>query len=192
MIDKKIFSSLRKDIEEIEKIREELIIKSRPILKESKQAIYILHKDNINEAKKSIENAKKGIDELKKLIKKYPSVDVASYNAALQEYTEAITYYYFVSENRLVSNKEINIDAENYLLGLCDLTGELARRAVFSVVNENYLEVKKINEFVEIIHNEFLDFELRNGEIRRKSDSIKWNMKKIEEILYDLKIREKI
>ena len=84
------------------------------------------------------------------------------------------------------------MDAENYLLGVCDLTGELARRAIFSVVNENYKEVKKINEFVETIHNEFLDFELRNGEIRRKSDSIKWNLKKIEETMYDLKIRGKI
>ncbi len=192
MIDKKIFSKLRKELEERDSVREDLIINSRPILKESKQAIYALHKDSFREAKKSIDAAKKEIESLKKLVKANPALDVGAYNAALQEYAEAITYYYFVSEDRLISNEEIDVDAENYLLGICDLTGELARRAVFCVVNEKYKEVKKINEFVEIIHNEFLEFELRNGEIRRKSDSIKWNMKKIEEIMYDLKIRGKI
>ncbi|MEM3374281.1 MAG: hypothetical protein QW757_02590 [Candidatus Woesearchaeota archaeon] len=189
---KKIFENLRNEIEKIDSAREEIIIKSRPIIKESKQAIYLLHKNNTKEAKKSIDNAKKELEKLKKLILETPTVDVGSYNSALQEYTEAITYYYFVVENRLISNKEIEVDAENYLLGLCDLTGELTRRAVFSVVNEDFSEVKKISTFLEIIHNEFLDFELRNGEIRRKSDSIKWNLKKVEEILYDLKIRGKI
>ncbi|MEM2131044.1 MAG: hypothetical protein QXR96_00840 [Candidatus Woesearchaeota archaeon] len=191
-IEKESFENLRMEIEKIDSAREEIIIKSRPIIKESKQAIYLLHKNNLNEAKKSLELANKGLLELKNLIKENPGVDIGSYNNALQEYTEAITYYYFISESRLIKNNEINVDAENYLLGLCDLTGELARRAVFSVVDEHYEEVKKIYEFVLFIHNEFLDFELRNGEIRRKSDSIKWNLKKIEEILYDLKIREKI
>jgi predicted translin family RNA/ssDNA-binding protein len=192
MIDKKIFAKLRKELEETDIEREKLIISSRPILKESKQAIYALHRDSIKEAKKGLDEAKKGIDLLRKIVKDNPTLGEGIYNSALQEYSEAISYYYFVTEDRLISNEEIAVDAENYLLGICDLTGELARRAVFSVVNENYNEVKKIQEFAEIIHNEFLEFELRNGEIRKKSDSIKWNTKKIEEIMYDLKIRGKI
>jgi predicted translin family RNA/ssDNA-binding protein len=192
MIDKKIFSKLRKELEDKDLVREKLIINSRPIIKESKQAIYALHKDSIAEAKKSIDSAKKALNSLKDLIKNNPTLDVGAYNAALQEYTEAITYYYFVTDGKLISNEDIDVDAENYLLGICDLTGELARRAVFCVVNDKFKEVTKIQSFVETIHNEFLEFELRNGEIRKKSDSIKWNMKKIEEIMYDLKIRGKI
>jgi translin len=190
MIDTKIFSKLRKELEEKDILREKVIVSSRPILKESKQAIYALHKNSNTEAKKSLDLAKKGIIELKKLSK--VSIDEGIFNSALQEYAEAVTYYYYVTEDRLISNDELDIDAENYLLGICDLTGELARRAVFSVVDEKYAEVKKIQGFVEVIYNEFMEFELRNGEIRKKSDSIKWNTKKIEEIMYDLKIRGKI
>ena len=188
MIDKKIFAKLRKEMIERDELREELIVKSRPILKSSKETIYALHKNDAAAAKKALDEAKKGIDSLRDLA----TIDVGAYNAALQEYAEAVTYYYFVKENRLIGNNELKIDAENYLLGLCDLTGELSRRAVFSVVNEKFSEVSKIQDFVEVIHNEFLEFELRNGEIRRKADSIKWNLKKIEEIMYDLKIRGKI
>lgn len=192
MIDKKIFSKLRKELEDRDRQREELIINSRPILKESKQAIYALHRDETAAAKKSLDEAKAGLVSLRKIVKENPSLGDGIYGSALQEYSEAVTYYYYITENRLISNVEIEVDAENYLLGICDLTGELARRAVFSVVNERFDEVDKIREFVDIIHNEFLEFELRNGEIRKKSDSIKWNLKKIEEIMYDLKIRGKI
>jgi predicted translin family RNA/ssDNA-binding protein len=192
MIDKKIFTKLRKELEQKDVLRENLIINSRPIMKESKQAIYALHKNSVSEARKSVDSAKKALSVLNEIVKKNPTLDVGAYNAAVQEYCEAATYYYFVKEDRLIGNDELSIDGENYLLGICDLTGELARRAVFSVVNEDYNEVKKIQDFVGVIHDEFLEFELRNGEIRRKSDSIKWNLKKIEEIMYDLKIRGKI
>ena len=48
----------------------------------------------------------------------------------------------------------------------------MARRAVFSVVAENYDEVNLIKKFVSMVFNEFLEFNLRNSELRKKSDSI--------------------
>jgi predicted translin family RNA/ssDNA-binding protein len=192
MIDKKIFTRLRKDLAKKDLLREKLILDSRPVIKYSKQVIYALHKNSLSDAEKNLEKAKNSFKQLNKIVKDNFKFSIGAYNAALQEYTEAITYYFFVTENKLVSNQELGIDAENYLLGICDLTGELARRAVFAVVNENFSEILKIRKLVETIHNEFLEFELRNSELRKKSDSIKWNMKKIEEIMYDLKIRGKL
>jgi predicted translin family RNA/ssDNA-binding protein len=182
---KEIFAKLRKEIQQKDEQREELIVKSRPIIKSSKQAIYALHRNEIKAAEQFLKDAKKGLNALK-------PADIGIYNAALQEYAEAATYFYYVTKGILVDNEEIKVDAENYLLGICDLTGELARRAVFCVVNEEYPDVEKIREFVTSIHEEFTEFELRNGELRKKADSIKWNLKKIEEILYDIKIRGKI
>ena len=184
----KIFTNLKIDIENNEKIREELIVKSRPIIKFSKQAIYAIHRDSLKEAKILIKKAKTELDKLKELDAK----NNGTYNVALQEYVEAMTYLYYVENKKLISNVKLNVDAQNYLLGICDLTGELGRRAVFCVVNEKYNEVKSISEFVSQIYNEILKFEFRNSELRKKSDSIKWNLKKIEEILYELKLRGKI
>ena len=189
---KKIFSRIKKQLEKKDEIRETIIKNSRPIIKKSKQAIYALHRDSLTEAKKHLDFAKLELNKLRAILKENPSLNVGAYNAAVQEFVEAYTYYYFVKENKLISDKELKVDEENYLLGICDLTGELARRAVFSVVNENYNEIEKIKDFVSVVYNEFLNFDLRNSELRKKSDSIKWNMKKIEEVLYDLKIREKI
>jgi len=183
----KIFDKIREELDKKENIREQLIINSRPILKNSKQAIYALHRDSFKESERLLSEAKKQISQFRKL-----DTDNSSFGAALQEYAEAALYLNYVKNKKLASPQEIELDVENYLLGLCDLTGELSRRAVFCVVAEKYDEVKEIAEFVSEIYKEFLKFELRNGELRKKSDSIKWNLKKIEEILYDLKIRGKI
>ncbi|AJF61645.1 TPA: hypothetical protein HA239_03860 [Candidatus Woesearchaeota archaeon] len=184
----KTFDRLRKEIENKDKTREELIVGSRPIIKDSKQAIYAIHRGSVAEAEKLIQKASRGLDELRRL----PDQKSSSFDSAVQEYVEAVTYLEYVKTGKLADEKEINADPENYLLGICDLTGELARRAVFSVVKEDFKEVEKIKEFVSRIYEEFLKFELRNSELRKKSDSIKWNLKKIEEILYDLKIRGKL
>ena len=83
----------------------------------------------------------------------------------------------------------MKVDVEHYLLGLCDLTGELVRKAVNDIIRKKYGNALKIKELVEEIYGEFLKLDLRNNELRVKSDSIKYNLKKLEDIVYDLKIK---
>ncbi|NJO18494.1 MAG: hypothetical protein HC877_23015, partial [Thioploca sp.] len=75
---------------------------------------------------------------------------------------------------------------EEYLAGLCDLSGELARRAVLRAVVKDVKAVAGIREFVVGLQGGFLKFDLRNGELRKKADQIKWNLKRIEDVWYDL------
>ena len=53
--------------------------------------------------------------------------------------------------------------------------------------NRKFKEVEKIKDFVDDIYGEFLKFDLRNGNLRKKYDSVKWNLKKLEEVMYDIK-----
>ena len=48
---------------------------------------------------------------------------------------------------------------------------------------------EKIKELVHDIYGEFLKLHLRNGELRKKSDAIKWNLKKLEEVMYDISMK---
>jgi len=75
---------------------------------------------------------------------------------------------------------------------LCDLTGELGRKAVHDVIKKNFSEAVIIKDIVDEIYGEFLKFNLRNSELRKKSDQIKWNLKKLEDIVFELKIKGRI
>jgi predicted translin family RNA/ssDNA-binding protein len=80
----------------------------------------------------------------------------------------------------------LGVETEAYLLGLCDLTGELVRKAVKDVIDGKYDSAEEITKLVEEIYGEFLKFDLRNGNLRQKSDSIKWNLQKLEQLLLDI------
>eukprot|EP00160_Parvularia_atlantis_P019704 Unigene7846_Nuclearia_a/m.24091 Unigene7846_Nuclearia_a/g.24091 ORF Unigene7846_Nuclearia_a/g.24091 Unigene7846_Nuclearia_a/m.24091 type:complete len:247 (-) Unigene7846_Nuclearia_a:24-764(-) len=85
--------------------------------------------------------------------------------------------------------QEFHFDAEDFLLGLCALSNELARLAVNSVIAENYQRPVDISVFVAELYEGFQLLNLKNDNLRKRFDSIKYDIKKIEEIVYDLSIR---
>ena len=178
------FKAIEKHLEQFEEKREETISKSRDIIKTSKLIIYALQRDDLSTATKHIEVIKKQIKALSQ--QKYDTnMDVV----ALQEYVEAVTFYHFVKEKKIPTRKQLNVSAEAYLLGLCDLTGELVRKAVNAVINKKPKEALQCKELCEEIYGQFLQFNLRNGELRKKADSIKWNLQKLESIIYDMHMK---
>jgi predicted translin family RNA/ssDNA-binding protein len=190
MINKKDFLRLKKELDDFEEQREATISKSRDILKSSKQAVYSVHRHEMKEAGKLITQAEKDIAIIKKNIINNPKLDfVGAYSAAIQEYVEAKCYYEFIRCGCVPSQQQLDVQVEDYLLGLCDLTGELGRKTVLAAIAKDYQMVVTIRNLVDDIHGLFLQLNLRNGELRKKSDSIKWNLKKIEDVLYDVKTK---
>lgn len=186
MIDKKEFQEMASEMAGFDEKRETIIKDSRDILKLSKQAVYDIHRDDLNYAKKKLDEAEKGILKLKKSISLSKGMEVAgAFYDAQEEFVEAATYFEFVKTGKLLSKKELGVDTDTYLGGLSDLTGELARRAVLKATDGKKDDVKKIRDLIDEIHGQFLKFDFRNGELRKKADSIKWNLKKVEEVLYD-------
>lgn len=190
MLDQKEFNKLRAELKEFDEIREELIKKSREIIRTSKLIIYSVHRNEMSAAEKLVEKIKSEKKQIDQLVNRdCKLVFEGSYTSSMQEYVEALCFYDFVKDGKLPSKDKLNVSTEEYLLGLCDLTGELARRAVMRAL-DNFDEVLKIKELVEQIFGEFLKFDLRNSPLRKKSDSIKWNLKSIEEVIYDINLRK--
>jgi predicted translin family RNA/ssDNA-binding protein len=191
MVNKKDFEEMRKEIEEYDEHREALIKETRDIIKLSKQIIYSIHRNELKIAEKNIDIIKKRINELAKKVKKDPKLDIGSFKAAVQEYVEAVCYYYYVKSKKLPTRKELNIGSEYYLLGICDLTGELVRNAVNSGIKGETNKAIDIKEFVEQIYDELMQFDFRNSELRKKVDQVKWDLKKLDDVVFSLKIKKK-
>jgi hypothetical protein len=82
-----------------------------------------------------------------------------------------------------------HISIEEYLLSLITLIEELSRLAINSVTLGDYQRPLQISQFVKDLHAGFQILNLKNDVLRRRSDSIKYNVKKIEDIVYDLSLR---
>jgi predicted translin family RNA/ssDNA-binding protein len=86
--------------------------------------------------------------------------------------------------------KSLRLDIEEYLLGLCQLCNELSRLAVNSVTNEDYQRPLRIKDFLNALYTGFRMLNLKNDNLRKRFDSIKYDLKKVEEVVYDLSIRK--
>ncbi len=186
MLNKNEFKKIRNEMHKIDIKREDVIHLSRDAINISKQIIYAVQRNEIKEAEKSIKDIKEKIKKLKNINIK---TDTSINSVAFQEYVEAIAFYEFAKNSKIPTRASLGVSAEDYLMGLCDLTGELVRKAVYDVIHKKFDEAARIKELVHDIYGEFLKLHLRNGELRKKSDSIKWNLKKLEEVMYDISMK---
>ncbi len=177
----KNFDSIRKELEGFENQREKVIQQSREIITISKKLIYAVQRGDFT-------TAKTAQAELKKKIKVLPAeaYDTDIQKVALQEYVEAVAFYGLLVDKTLPAKEDLNVNAESYLLGLSDLTGELVREAVNSAIRGDSKKALEIKEFVTGLYGQFLLMDLRNGELRKRVDSIKWNLRKLEDLAFSL------
>ncbi|KAH3767009.1 translin family protein [Pelomyxa schiedti] len=81
------------------------------------------------------------------------------------------------------------IDLETYLHGLCGIPSELVRYSVNCVIRGEYATPQKISAFLHDLYSGFQQLNLKNDSLRKRFDSMKYDLKRIEEIIYDLTIR---
>lgn len=192
MIDKKNFSQLKNRINKFEQEREIVVRISRDIVIATKHIIYSLHRGEINQAENDLKKAKKKLFELKKLIYENPKlITQGSTKIAVQEYIEAYSYYTFIKYKKLPKYNEDYIDPEYYILGLCDLAGELTRRAVNSSLKNDFKKTLETKKLFEDLYDLLMQLDVK-GELRPKIDSIRWELNKLDQMVFDLKIKGKL
>jgi translin len=191
MVNKKDFEEIRKELEEYDDKREELIKSTRDIIKLSKHIIYSIHRNELKIAEQNIKVIKDLISKLSSKVKKDPKLDIGSFKAAVQEYVEAVCYFHYVKNKKLLSHRELGVESEYYLLGVCDLTGELVRNAVNAGIKGETKSVIEIKDFVDEIYDELMQFDLRNSELRKKVDQVKWDLKKLDDLVFTLKVKKR-
>ncbi|NP_001080426.1 translin L homeolog [Xenopus laevis] len=88
-----------------------------------------------------------------------------------------------------VREKGFHLDIEDYLSGVLNLANELSRLAVNSVIAGDYSRPLRIASFINELDFGFRLLNLKNDSLRKRYDGLKYDVKKIEEVVYDLSIR---
>jgi translin len=193
MIDKRVFASLKAELERFDSSREDIIKTTRDVLKSSKAAIYAIHRNDQKVAKDCLDEAKKALSSIAALVKQNPKlVAVGAIHEGMEEFVEASCYYGVMFDGKLPSPKDLNVDIEPYLGGLCDLTGEMVRKAIGSAIDDDIKTAMKMRQNVREIFDELSGLEFRNTPVRRKFDAIKYGLEKLEDLALQLKLKGKI
>ncbi len=186
-----IFSRLKKRHSTREKERRDLIGRSNEALSRSKRAIFALHRDDISGSEKLLKEAVAVFALIEKKFKKFPDLKYeGAYKAALEEYAEAALFYSYMTTRKLGAIDERAMEPGIYLGGLSDTTGEIVRYAMKRVTQGDTKAVHEAREVVAMVIEFLLDMDL-TGYLRTKFDQAKKNYRRLEEMVYDLSLRDK-
>ncbi|CAG8625845.1 11083_t:CDS:2, partial [Ambispora leptoticha] len=179
---------------------------------QSKKLIYIGHRIINNPLDAILKEAGK---KHKEIIQIFKAVGVhlsgVNYFSGIQEYTEAMAFLRYLEHGDVIKKEEIEanfldesgnkflqITDLDYILGIADLTGELMRYAINSVVKGDLTRPLEICHFLRKLKApgilEFFqkEFELLNAKpnssIGKKMEEMKSNLQKVEHVCYALNI----
>jgi translin len=172
----KIVNKIEKNIDGKDRIREQALRSSREIIISCRKAIQSVHQKKMKDAQNNIKKASSNLQTLYDLTKPHPELFHAGFveNAA-QELVEASCLYNIMKGEELPDPDKLQTTYSSYLMGLCDLVGELRRTALDSIRKG---ESKKADEYLnmmEEIYDVIIRFDYPSGllPIKKKQDMVR-------------------
>jgi translin len=172
----KIVDKIEKSIDDKDKVREKALRSSREIIIGCRKAIQCIHQELMKDAIGDIKKASVKLQELYKLTGDHPELYHAGFveNAA-QELVEANCLYNIMKGKDLPDPDELQTTYSSYLLGLCDLVGELRRTALDSIRSGEAKEADNCLNMMEEIYDVIIRFDYPSGliPIKKKQDMVR-------------------
>ncbi|KAJ5728426.1 Translin C-terminal [Penicillium malachiteum] len=129
------------------------------------------------------------------------AIELCAWLGGLQEYKSPESKSFMTIEDvgkflevpvNLKEKDAFHLTIEEYLLALISMVEELSRLAVNSVTLGDYERPVQIGAFVKELFSGFQLLNLKNDILRKRSDGIKYSVKKVEDVVYDLSLRNLI
>jgi len=98
------------------------------------------------------------------------------------------TYGALTSVNTLPPN-QMCLTTEEYLHGLISVVNELPRLSIHVVTLGDYDAPIRIASLVKQVHAAFQILNLKNDLLRKRFDTLKYDVKRVEEVVYDIRLR---
>ncbi len=173
---KNLFEIITNDLDLHDSKREEILVKTRKLVRISSEIIKEIHRGEIKTSKIKLDNAYLLLKEINEYEQMYPNLFyTGSVLTAQQEYVEAYLFYSILNEEDLnsITPESLNIKALPYLLGMADLCGELRRLSLTNIKNDEYKNAEKNLDWMTEIYENLMSLDYPNGLIpglRRKVD----------------------
>ena len=182
-IKQQYIEQLKNKVDFLTDLKEEVVYKWIKINKLSKSIIYALIRDDLESAKSYVNDIFGNIKEYQKIVAPYP-IFRKSAEVSFQEFAEAIIFFIFLTQQRIPTHDELQIEVIPYLGWLMDFTGELSRKAVEKMIEWDLGFAKKAKHVIEEIYFKMLEMEFKNFELRKKVDYVAWVLNRLQDYIF--------
>ena len=190
--------AIKQRMDHRDELREKLIKKCRDGQKAAKQAIFALHRGDRKRAETLMGQCETCIKELIPTVEEEPPLRSGSFANVLEEYVEAKLFASWLEGEEEASGKILEpkdflvmkLTPDEYLGGLCDLTGEIGRYAVQRGTLRDTAGVRLCLHSNQKILSAIQSMPVFPSGIGKKMDQLRRSIEKLERILYELSLSE--
>ena len=171
-----IIEKIDTHIGEKEKIREDALKYSRDIIISCRRGIQQLHRNQIQEAETYLKQASVKVAQLYDFTKGYPDLFHAGFvENASQEFVEVFCLYNIMKGEDLPDPDTIQTTYSSYLMGLCDVVGELRRGALDFMLDGNSIKAHEYLHHMDRIYDAIMSFDYPSAlvPIKKKQDMVR-------------------
>ena len=189
-INKIYLNQLKNNLHSFQESRRSVIDSSNNAIHHANRAIFALHRDEVKESEEKLKQARELLSGILTKYKKQPEIlDEGAYRAGVEEFVEASLFYSFLRNGKIGKVEGLSVPPEVYIGGLCDVPGELYRYAIKCATARNLKMTKKCAVMAQEIIGELIEFNLTSY-LRTKFDQAKQAVQKLEQVVYELSLRE--
>jgi predicted translin family RNA/ssDNA-binding protein len=194
--------AIKERMDHRDELREKLIKKCRDGQKAAKQAIFALHRGDRERAESLLGECEGCIRALIPTIEEEPPLRSGSFANMLEEYVEAKLFLIWLeppspehegAAGKILSPVDFQVTTllpDEYLGGLCDLTGEIGRYAVQRGTQRDVDGVRLCLHSNQRILSAIQSLTVFPAGIGKKMDQLRRSVEKLERILYELSLSE--
>jgi len=210
-----MFASFREELEGDNELKEKIRLLVRDLEQKAREILLIMQKihhptglvkitDLCAKARNEFDGVHALYDQLAKCISAQEYFKYAdNYRYTNQRFVYVAALLVYLESGTMISREEaaktigvspnrsdkFYLDLEDYLCGLLQVAPELSRLAVNCVTVGDYERPLKISAFLNDLDAGFRLLNLKNDFLRKRFDGLKYEVKKVEEVVYDLTIR---
>ncbi len=164
----------------------------RQLVRKTKESIYHAQAGREAHAAAYLQEAREAYERLVEKARIFLPTIPGPLHTPAMELVEAHATLVYAREERLITREESLVDDdEAYLLGLLDATGEIMRMAIRHA-EEKPAFLLRARDWLECLYDELTLFSLPNGELRRKYDALKYTVRKLEDMAFQLLVQGRI
>jgi predicted translin family RNA/ssDNA-binding protein len=207
-IPRKEIGDIRERLDHRDKLRENLIKSCRDGQKAAKQAIFALHRGDARNAWKLLADCEQCIKtQLLPILEEEPTLRYGSFSGVLEEYVEGVLFHTWLhgigdigkggkgtnqpAGKVLLPNEfSLKISTEDYLGGLCDLTGEIGR---FAIARGTVRDKEGVKLCLESNKSIFMTLKMLGRlpkNVSKKVSAVSSSVDKLERVLYEQSLME--
>jgi len=175
--------------------RESVYKCTRQIFRSVAKVMFEMSIGNFDNVASTIEETSVGVSGALALIENndHQTKREGNLSSAIESFVETRLYHQFFLTGKLLPQSEVlPCSDEEYLSATLGFAQHLARYCVGRACEEDVESISICRSIANELMEKMLEFDFRNGPVRRKYDGLKYALRKLENITYEMKLLEPV